>query len=86
MIQHPCITTVPGTFWLQPGWSDAFHRRQKMSDKTEKPLSKSGGDTRPAELTVVMALLVVAITASIIMADSSKWDSSPTAIGTTVQW
>ena len=57
-----------------------------MSDKTEKPLSKSGGDTRPAELTVVMALLVVAITASIIMADSSKWDSSPTAIGTTVQW
>ena len=57
-----------------------------MSDKTEKPLSKSGGDTRPAELTVVMALLVVAISASIIMADSSKWDSSPTAIGTTVQW
>ena len=57
-----------------------------MSDKTEKPLSKGGGDTRRAELTVVMALIVVAITASIIMADSSKWDSSPTAIGTTVQW
>jgi hypothetical protein len=57
-----------------------------MSDKTEKPLSRGGGDTRRAELTVVMALIVVAITASIIMADSSKWDSSPTAIGTTVQW
>jgi hypothetical protein len=57
-----------------------------MSDETEKPLSKGGGDTRRAELTIVIALFVVAITASIIMADSSKWDSSPTAIGTTVQW
>jgi hypothetical protein len=55
-----------------------------MSDK--QPLPKRGGDTRSAELAVVIALLVVAVTASAIMADSSKWDSSPTAIGTTVQW
>jgi hypothetical protein len=57
-----------------------------MSDKTENPLSKGGGDIRRTGLAVVMALLVAAVTASIIMADSTKWDSSPTAIGTTVQW
>ena len=57
-----------------------------MTDTTEKPQSKGRGDTRRAELSVVMALLVVAITSAVIMADSSKWDSSPTAVGTTVQW
>jgi hypothetical protein len=57
-----------------------------MPDTTEKPQSKGRGDTRRAELSVVMALLVVAITSAVIMADSSKWDSSPTAVGTTVQW
>jgi hypothetical protein len=57
-----------------------------MPDKAEKPQSKGGADTRRTGLAVVIALLVAAITASIIMADSSKWDSSPTAIGTTVQW
>jgi hypothetical protein len=57
-----------------------------MSDKTEKPLSKGGRDTRRTELAVVMALVVLAITGSTIMAASSKWDSSPTAVETTVQW
>jgi hypothetical protein len=57
-----------------------------MSDKPETPLSKGGGDIRRTGLAVIMALLVAAVTASIIMGDSSKWDSSPTAVGTTVQW
>jgi hypothetical protein len=57
-----------------------------MSDKTKTPLSGSGGDPRYGALVVVLALLIVAITASVIMAESSKWDSSPTAIGTTVEW
>jgi len=57
-----------------------------MSDKIEKPLSKGGGNAGHTELAVVLALVVVAITASTIMADGSKWDSSPTAIGTTVEW
>jgi hypothetical protein len=57
-----------------------------MSGKIVKPLSKGGGNPRRAELAVVLALVVVAVTASTIMADSPKWDSSPTAIGTTVEW
>jgi hypothetical protein len=57
-----------------------------MSDKMEKPPSRDSGDIRRTELAVVTALLVVAIIASTIMADSLRWDSSPTAIGTTVQW
>jgi hypothetical protein len=57
-----------------------------MADKTENPQSKGRGDDRRGVFAVVMALLVVAVTSAVIMADSSKWDSSPTAIGTTVQW
>ncbi len=57
-----------------------------MPDKTENLQSKRGKDTRRSELAVVIALLVAVITASVVMADSSQWDSSPTAIGTTVQW
>jgi hypothetical protein len=57
-----------------------------MLDKTKTLQSKRGKDTRRTELAVVIALLVAAITATVVMADSSKWDSSPTAIGTTVQW
>jgi Flp pilus assembly protein TadG len=57
-----------------------------MTDKKEKPQSKDRGDDRRGVFAVVMALLVVAMTSAVIMADSSKWDSSPTAIGTTVQW
>lgn len=57
-----------------------------MLDKTNNLQSKRDKDTRRTELAVVLALVVVAITASTIMADSSKWDSSPTAIGTTVEW
>jgi hypothetical protein len=57
-----------------------------MSDEMEKPLSKGGGNPRRTELAVVLTLVVVAIAASTIMADSSKWDCSPTAIGTTVEW
>jgi hypothetical protein len=57
-----------------------------MTDKTENPKSKGRGDDRRGVLAVVTALLVVAVTSAVIMADSSKWDSSPTAIGTTVQW
>jgi hypothetical protein len=57
-----------------------------MLDKTNNLQSKRDSDTRRTELAVVIALLVAATTASVVMADSSKWDSSPTAIGTTVQW
>ncbi|HZL66889.1 MAG TPA: hypothetical protein VFC29_06110 [Candidatus Limnocylindrales bacterium] len=57
-----------------------------MLDKTNNLQSKRDNDTRRTELAVVIALLVAATTASVVMADSSKWDSSPTAIGTTVQW
>jgi len=57
-----------------------------MSDKPESPQSKGGGNPRRTELAVVMVLLVAAIAASAVMADSSKWDSSPTAIGTNIQW
>jgi hypothetical protein len=57
-----------------------------MTKKTEKPQSNGRGDDRCGVLAVVMALLVVAVTSAVIVADSSKWDSSPTAIGTTVQW
>jgi hypothetical protein len=57
-----------------------------MTDEMEKPQSNGRGDTRRGELAVVIALLVVAVTSAVIMADSSKWDSSPTAVGTTVQW
>jgi hypothetical protein len=37
-------------------------------------------------MAVVLALVAVAIAASTIMAGGSKWDSLPTAIGTTVEW
>jgi hypothetical protein len=57
-----------------------------MSNSTNSRQSKPGKDTRRTELATVIALLVAAITATVVMADSSKWDSSPTAIGTTVQW
>jgi len=57
-----------------------------MLDKTNNLQSKRDSDTRRTELAVVIALLVAATTASVVMADSSKWDSSPTAIGTIVQW
>jgi hypothetical protein len=57
-----------------------------MSDKMEKPQSKGGGTPGRTELAVVVVLLVTAVTASVVMTDSSKWDSSRTAIGTTVHW
>ena len=57
-----------------------------MLKKTKTLQSKGGKDTRRSELAVVIALLVAAIAATVVMADSSKWDSSPTAIGTTVKW
>ena len=57
-----------------------------MSDEMESPQPKDGGNPERSQLAVVMVLLVAAIIASAVMADSSKWDSSPTAIGTTIQW
>jgi hypothetical protein len=57
-----------------------------MTDKTEKPQPRDRSEGRRGELAVVIVLLVVAVTSAVIMADSSKWDSSPTAVGTTVQW
>jgi hypothetical protein len=57
-----------------------------MPLKTEKPKFRSRSDARRGELAVVMVLFVMAVTSAVIMADSSKWDSSPTAVGTTVQW
>ena len=57
-----------------------------MLHKTKAQQSNRSKDTRRTELAVVIALLVATISAAVVMADSSKWDSSPTAIGTTVQW
>ena len=57
-----------------------------MSDKMESPQSNGGENPRRSQLAVLMVLIVAAIIASAVMADSSKWDSSPTAIGTTIQW
>jgi hypothetical protein len=57
-----------------------------MTPKTEKPRSRRRGDARRGEFAVVMVLFIIAVTSAVIMADSSKWDSSPTAVGTTVQW
>jgi len=57
-----------------------------MSDKTTNLQSKPRKDTRPTELAVVIVLLVAAITATVVMADSARWDSSPTSVGTTVEW
>jgi hypothetical protein len=59
-----------------------------MSDKTKTRQSKQGNDTRRTELelVVVIVLFVAAITATVVTADSSEWDSSPTAVGTTVHW
>ena len=56
-----------------------------MSDKANNLRSRRGGDIRRTELAAVIALLVAPISASVVIADSSKWDSSPTATGTTVQ-
>jgi hypothetical protein len=57
-----------------------------MLDKNTNLQSKRGGDTRHREFAVLIALLVAAISSTVVMADSSKLDSSPTSIGTTVQW
>jgi hypothetical protein len=55
-----------------------------MLVKVEKPPLNGGVNSRYIGLVVVIILVIAATAASIIMADSSKWDFSPTSIGTTV--
>lgn len=46
-----------------------------MPNKTENLQSKLGKDTRRSELAIVIALLIAAIVAPVVLADSSQWDS-----------
>jgi hypothetical protein len=72
-------------FLALPGLIPRLPKEAKDVKQNRKAVPEDGGDIRRTELAIVIALLA-ALAAGTIMTDSYKRDSSPTAVGTTIQW